>query len=431
MLTLALTFALQATTPTPPAAGEVGGPGLAIHAAKILTCAWETNDVFDNGVLLVKDGKIQAVGRARDVQVPEGYEVLDVGERWLAPGMIDLHCHAAGASLFPPQGVNDLNDLVYLANPGLRASAAVEPRVFDMEMGLAGGVTAALYIPGSGSNIGGAGVLIKAGFDEYQDLLIRDPGSMKLAQFGNPESWAMGVGMTMEQWNTRHTMKRGIAYAKRWDAFEKGEGPEPRREIQFDLYRDLFKREVAISTHTQVYQVVLMTITMVAQELELPVFLDHSSVGGWRTGALAKAEGVPAIVGPRSIDHVFNRRTMDWHRNGHEGVRGLAAGYQAAGMDMVGFNTDSPFIKEEELLVNASMGVRYGLDDSGLAALRGLTIVPARAAFIDDEVGSLEVGKDADILVSRGYAADHRTAIDTVFVDGVRVYDAERDGRRW
>lgn len=170
MLTLALTALLQAT-PAPPAAGEPGGPGLAIHSAKILTCSWEKNEVFDHGTLLVKDGKIEAIGRARDIQVPDGYEVLDVGDRWLAPGMIDLHCHAAGASLFPPQGVNDLNDLIYLANPGLRASAAVEPGVFDMEMGLAGGVTAALYIPGSGSNIGGAGVLIKAGFDEYEDIL--------------------------------------------------------------------------------------------------------------------------------------------------------------------------------------------------------------------------------------------------------------------
>jgi len=409
--------------------GDVGGKGLAILSDKILTAARKGEQVVNHGVILVKDGRIQAVGPQRSTSIPEGYEVLDVGERWLAPGFVELHCHAAGASLFA--GVNDLNDMVYLTNPGLRSSPAAEPGVQTMKMAIAGGVTTVLYIPGSGTNIGGQGLLLKTAFDTYEENLVRNPGSLKLAQWGNPESWGIGVGMTFEHWNTRDTFTRGIAYAKRWEAFEKGQGPEPEFNLQWEVFRHLRKNQIAISTHTQMYQVVLMTLTMVARDFGLPVFLDHSTIGGWLTGGLAAELGVPAIVGPRSIDPNWSRGMINWTRNKHEGTRGIAAGYQERGLELVGFNTDSPVIAQEDLLINSAMGVRYGLDDRNMAALRGLTIVPAIASKQADRLGSLEVGKDADILVADGYPPDPRTTFSIVFVNGRRAYDMERDGRRW
>jgi imidazolonepropionase-like amidohydrolase len=412
-----------------PEAGDVGGSGLALRAAKILVCSWDGPQVVDRGVLLVKDGKITALGRQEELAIPEGYELEDMGERWLTPGFVDLHCHIAGASLF--SGVNDLNDAVYLANPGLRASSAVEPWVYDMRQAIGGGVTTVLYIPGSATNIGGQGVLVKTAFSKYEENLVRDPGSMKLAQWGNPESWGPGVGMAFENWNTRNTIRRGVAYARRWRAHEQEGAEEPERNIELDVFRDLVAREIAISVHTQVYQVVLMTITMIAGEFDLPVFTDHSEIGGWLAAPVAEKHKVPAIIGPRTHDHVYNRGFISWARNKHEGVRGLAAGWQELGHTQIGFNTDAPVVPEEELLVQAAMGVHYGMDDGALAALRGLTIVPARTAKIEERLGSLEVGKDADILVCTGYPVDPRTAIDVVFVNGRRAYDAERDGRRW
>jgi imidazolonepropionase-like amidohydrolase len=425
LLTLLLALAGDAT----PEAGAKGGPGLALLAAKVLAVPYDGPQVIDRAVVLIKDGKIQALGERDTLPIPAGFETLDLGDAWLTPGFIDLHCHAAGAGLF--SGVNDLNDMVYLVNPGLRASSAVEPWVWDMKVAIAGGVTTVLYIPGSGTNIGGQGVLVKTAFNFYEENLVRDPGSMKLAQWGNPEGWGPGVGMAFENWNTRTTLKRGVAYAKRWEAHDHGQGPEPRRNIEFDVFRDLIANQIAISVHTQVYQVVLMTITMVAGEMHLPVFTDHSEIGGWLAAPEAVKYGVPAIVGPRNIDHVYSRGFIAWARNKHEGVRGLAAGWQELGQKEIGFNTDSPFVPEEELFVQATMGVHYGLDDSGLASLRGLTIVPARTAKIDKQVGSLEPGKDADILVCDGYPVDPRTAVRLVFVDGRKAYDAERDGRRW
>jgi len=409
-------------------AGHGDDAGVALKARKVLTCSWDGPQVVDDAVVLLRDGKIEKVGRAAEVGIPSSYAVIDYGDRWLAPGMVELHCHEAGASLY--SFVNDLNDTVYLANPGMRASAAVEPGNHSMNMAVAGGVTTVLYIPGSGSNIGGQGVLLKTAFDTYAKKLVRDPGSLKVAQWGNPESWGPGVGMAFENWNTRNTFKRGIEYAKAWKRHADGAGPEPPRDVQFDVWRDLYAEQIAVSTHTQMYQVVLMTITMIRGELKMPVFLDHSTIGGWLTGALAKEMGVPAIVGPRSADTV-SRGMINWQRNRHEGFRGVAAGYQERGHDMIGFNTDSPVIPQEELSLNAAMGARYGMTDEHMQIVRGLTIVPARTAKIDHRVGSLEAGKDADILVVTGHPADPRTSVEAVWVNGESVYDAERDGRRW
>ena len=409
--------------------GTPGGPGLALLAAKALTCAFEGEQVVDNAVLLVRDGKIEALGSRGTVAIPADYVVVDVGSRWLAPGLVELHCHQGGVEFYSGGSV-DLNDMVYLTNPGLRASVTARTGEEHQRRALAGGVTSVLFIPGSGTNIGGQGVTFKFGPGPWEDALIRDPGSMKLAQWGNPESWTVGVGMCFEQWNTRDTIAKGIAYARRWEAAENRQAPEPEFDIRFELFRDLLKDEMAISTHTQVYQVVLMTLTMIARDFKLPVFLDHSTIGGWLTGEMCVQYGVPAIVGPRQIEPA-SRRMIDWARHGFEGVRGIAAEYQARGVRDIGFNTDSPVIAQEELHIQATVATRYGFRDERLEALRGLTIVPARAARIDSRVGSLEPGKDADILVCTGYPVDPRVASDMVFVNGARVYDADRDGRIW
>ncbi|MEQ1893529.1 MAG: amidohydrolase family protein [Planctomycetota bacterium] len=405
-----------------PEPGAVGGAGLALLAAKILCVPYQGPQVIDHGVVLVKDGKILAVGPRAEVTIPATFELLDLGERWLTPGFIDLHNHAA-----TPGRYDDLNDMVYLVNPDLRASPSFEPFVEDMQKALAGGVTTVLLIPGSGTNIGGQGLLVKTAFEHYEENLVRDPGSMKLAQWGNPEGWGPGVAMAFENWNTRNTIRRGVAYAERW----KGKEPGSETDLTFEVFRDLVAREIAISVHTQVYQVVLMTITMIGGEFDLPVFTDHSEIGGWLAAPEAVKEGVPAIIGPRTHDHVYNRGFINWARNKHEGVRGLAAGWQSIGQKDIGFNTDSPFVPEEELLVQATMGVRYGMDDAELAALRGLTIVPARAAAIDERVGSIEPGKDADLLVCDGYPVDPRVTVERTFVNGRLVYDLHRDERRW
>jgi imidazolonepropionase-like amidohydrolase len=436
ILKAALGLALSSTAiAAPQDPGGIGSSaGLALRAAKALVVGEDGNAVVNNAIVLVKDGDIEAIGSSSEIEIPAGYEVVDFGRRWLMPGMIDLHNHtASGNALF----VNDLNDTVLLANPGLRASAGVTPQNLLLRRAIAGGVTTVLYIPGSGSNMGGQGVLLKVGQDTYERMEVRNPGSLKLAQAGNPERFAMGVGRSFMNWNTRNTFKRGIAYAKRREASEES-GDKPEKNIQFDIFDALYRKEAQVSTHTQMYQVVLMTITMVRMELGLDVYIDHGSFDGFKTAPLAAEAGVPAILGPRAIHRTLISRTGSFGLDTDGKILGMAASYQEGGQTMIGFNTDciddgsinlTP--PQEELSLQAGMAVRYGMDNSQLQAVRGLTIVPAISAGMSDRVGSLAVGKDADILVVSGDPVDPRTSVDVVFVDGKRVYDGEHGERLW
>lgn len=407
-------------------AGEPATPiepaGRAIKASKILLMPAEGPQVLNHGVVLISDGKIQAVGPARTTPIPAGYDVVDLGDKWLMPGLIDLHSHIAGAF--------DINDTVYLTNPGIRANTSVIPQDSKLRRAVAGGVTTILFIPGSGSNVGGQGVLLKTWLPTYDEMELRNPGSLKLAQAGNPERFIWGVARSFMNWHTHNTFKRGIAYAKTWEAFEAGTGPEPKKDIQFEIFRSLRKNEAQVSTHTQMFQVVATTIRMIKQELGIPVYIDHGTFDGWRAGGLAEAAGVPAILGPRNID-VPTAQFIRWTGSNPERVQGVAAGYQEMGHTMIGFNTDAPVIPQEELFLQSSMGVRYGFKSPNLEHIRGLTIVPALAAGIDSRVGSIEVGKDADLLVLTGDPADPRTGIDGVYIEGRLVYDTESQMRLW
>ncbi len=411
-----------AAAAVPAQPGERGGRGLAIRAAKVLTVPLEGVQFIDNAVVLVKEGKIEAVGPASSTGIPAGYEIVDIGDNWLMPGMIDLHSHIAGTF--------DINDPVYLTNPGLRAATAVRPGDSKMLKGLAGGVTTILFIPGSATNIGGQGILYKTGVADYEGGVLRDPGSMKLAQAGNPERFLGGVARTFMNWNTRNTLRRGVAYAKKWEAYNAGTGPKPERDIQFEIIRGLYEKEVQVSTHTQIYQVANMTLTMVAEELGLPVYIDHGTFDAWRTAPRAMKLGVSAIVGPRVID-VPSYGFIRWSGSNPEKIGGCAAGYQEAGMEMIGFNTDAPVIPQEELQLQAGMGARYGFKYDKLQTVRGLTIVPAVTAGVAHRIGSIEPGKDADLLIVTGDPADPRTSVEGVYTNGQKVYDPQVQRRRW
>ena len=419
-----------------PGAGERGGPGLAILARKALTVPFEGPQFVDNAVLLVKDGRIQAIGPREETAIPAGFEVVDLKDRWICPGFVDLHSHVAGTF--------DINDSVYLCNPGLRVSCSVIPANDRFKLALAAGVTSVLYIPGSGVNMSGQGVLLKTGLEHFEEALIRNPGSLKIAQAGNPEGWTVGVGRSFMNFDLREVLKRGKAYAERWKAYESEHGTAPgaktadakadpnapERNFDLDIFRALLDKKTQISTHTQIYQVVLMTLTMLRKEFGFDVYIDHGEMAGYKLAGLAAELGVPVISGPREIE-VPTRGFINFTGSNPEAILGIAAEYQKGGAKMIGFNTDAPVIPAEELPIQATVSVHYGFKDDELQSVRGLTIVPATSAGIQKQVGSLEAGKDADVLVVTGDPIDPRNTIERVLIDGRTVYDIAKERRRW
>jgi len=395
-------------------------PGsFALRAAKVLTAERDGPGFLNDGVVLVEDGRIAAVGRHGEVELPDGVGLLDCGDRWLMPGLVDLHSHVGGTF--------DINDMVYQANPGLRVSVAVIPGNGSLDRALAGGVTTVLFIPGSGTNVGGQGILLKTGLDTFEEMRIREPGSLKIAQGDNPTRWAYGMGRSLMCYHIRTLLRRGRAYSERWRAHEEDGAPRPNVDLQLEVFRPLFAHETQVSTHTQYYQLVLTSITLMAREFGLDVYIDHGTFDGYRTAPLTREYEVSAIIGPRQISIDRSRYPND--RDGS--IVGCAGEYQERGTPLVGFNTDAPVVPQEELFLQSAMGTRYGFDNSRLGAVRGCTIVPAITAGIADRVGSLEVGKDADIVVISGDPSDPRSAVERVYIEGQTVYDASAaNGRR-
>ena len=418
---LAVTLVADSSAGSPVRSETVGATepstSFALRAAKVLTATMDGPGYVDDGLVVVRNGRIEAVGAARDLAPPDGLDVIDLGDRWLMPGLVDLHSHVGGTF--------DINDMVYQVNPGLRVSSAVVPGNESLDRALAGGVTTVLFIPGSGTNIGGQGILLKTGLDTFEAMKIREPGSLKIAQGDNPTRWAYGMGRSLMAYHIRSTLRKGRAYFEAWRAHEEGGAEPPNVNLHLEVFRHLFGKTTQVSTHTQYYQLVLTSITLMAGEFGLDTYIDHGTFDGYRTAPLAEELGVAAIIGPRQVSYDRSRYPNDLDGS----VVGCAGEYQTRGSTMVGFNTDAPVVPQEELFLQSAMGVRYGFDNSALGAVRGVTIVPATVAGIGDRVGSIEPGKDADLVVISGDPSDPRSAVERVFIEGHCVYDVA-NGRR-
>ncbi|MBX3417043.1 MAG: amidohydrolase family protein [Pirellulaceae bacterium] len=386
---------------------------IAIKVGKILTCSDnpEMPEFIADGVILIRDGKIEAIGAQSDIAIPEGYQVVEHPEGFAMPGLVDCHSHVGGTS--------DLNEMVYPTNPELRNWDQIVPHNQRLKFAIAGGITTVCFIPGSGTNMGGFGTLMKTGPGTLNEVIIRAPGVLKIAQAGNPErqTGEIGSGRMGMNYVLRQQLLEGQMYVRQWDDFENGLAPKPEVNLRLEYFKPLFRREIPVAVHTQQYQVVMATIRMLHDEFNLKILIDHGTFDAYHLGEELAKRDIPVIVGPRGfwLDREVGQMT------------GIVAEYEKRGVKILGVNTDAPVIPQEDLSFQATMAVRLGWSDE--RAIRGLTIEPAKALMIEDRVGSLDPGKDADIVISTGSIIDPRNYVTQVFINGKSVYDIKVDKR--
>ncbi|WP_161602299.1 amidohydrolase family protein [Tautonia marina] len=395
----------------PAFAEESEGRPLALHAGKIITCAV---DPIVDGTVLVRDGTIEAVGPRSEIEVPEGYEVIDCGDKFVMPGLVEVHCHIGGSG--------DLNEMVYQTNPDLRTLDQIIPHNDSLKVGIAGGVTTVCYIPGSGTNMGGFGAILKTGPGSLDDVLVRFPGVLKIAQWGNPErrDGTLGSGRMGMNWIIRDQLEEGRRYVQAWDEYDAGRRAEPPEiNLRLENFKPLFRREIPVLVHTQGYQGIQATLEMLHDAMELKVVIGHGTFEGYLISEEIQKREIPVMAGPRG----FRFDPDDGQ------IHGIVAEYSERGIGFLGVNTDSPVIPQEDLAYQAAMAVRYGWNEED--AIRGITIEPARALMIDDRVGSIEPGKDADLVICTGSILDPRNYVTQVMIEGRVIYDITKDRRRY
>lgn len=382
---------------------------LAFRVGKVVTMDDEDR-VVNNAVVIVEGGRITAVGRAKDVEIPEGAHVVDEPRLWLVPGLVDAHNHTGGSS-------SDLHDYVFLTNPGYRTLESLVTESPDVERARAGGVTSVLVIPGSGNNMSGFGTLMRTGGGTVAEEVVKPLGSIKVAQAGNPERYFFGgrrTGRSMMNYNTRRTLERAKEYHDAWTAYETGNLAEkPDFDPIFQDFRGLFERRFVASVHTQGYQVMMTTVDMLARKLGIRTVLDHCTFDGYKVAPLIlEDESIYVINGPRQLQ--FDRTQRK--------IFGNAARWWQAGVRQLGINTDAPVIPQEELSFQATMACYFGWKP--YEALKGVTRVPADGLMLDGQ-GQIAPGYEASFGLWTGDPIDPRNSCRVTVVNGAVRYDAE------
>src|SRR4051794_36291693 len=288
---LALSAALAVAGPVSAQEARPPKGKAALHVGKIITCAGEP---INNGTILVADGKIQAIGPRDKVTIPAGYTVVDYGDRFAMPGMVDAHSHVGGTG--------DINEMVYQTNPELRVLDHVRPHNDQLKVAVAGGVTTIIFIPGSGTNMGGWGALMKTGPGKLEDVLVRFPGALKIAQAGNPERRGGEVGSGRMGMNhvIREQLREGMGYTRDWDEFEAGRRKEkPATNLRLEYFKPLFHRQIPVVVHTHGYQVIMSPLRILHDEMNLKVVIDHGCFDSNLLSAEILKRGIPVMAGPR------------------------------------------------------------------------------------------------------------------------------------
>jgi imidazolonepropionase-like amidohydrolase len=392
-----------------------------IRAGKILTMtSAEGSDtsgrIINHGIILVSSGKIEALGPASSITVPEGYTLIDASDRWVMPGIVESHSHIA---------VDDygFNDMVTPINPELSLAESVNPEDITIKNAVKSGITTVHTMPGSGTNLAGFSVIIKLDGPCPEKMILRELGAMKIAQAFNPERIGGDLGLTRMgmSWSLRQILKRAKKYTDGWEAYKKGRQEEPEYKPELEMMRKVFCGELPVISHTYDGWGVMQTMRIFNDENHLKTIPTHTAYGGHLIAKeAAKRKNVFINIGPRLFDFWMREGI---HRQSARNNRfyGMGAEYYKAGVRNLSINTDAVDLgDQEELALQASMSARLGLDDE--IALRAITINAARALGIDDLVGSLEVGKDADIVIKQGSLLEVTKPVDLVLISGKIAY---------
>lgn len=363
------------------------------------------------GDVAIENGKIVAVGQSLSYS---DAEVRDVTGMTVMPGIVDPHCHIGmWEDAMGFEGA-DGNECTNPITPELRAIDAINPYDRCFEEAVAGGVTTCVTGPGSANVIGGQFVAIKTYGDSVEDMVLRFPVAVKAAFGENPKRVYNGKNQTPStRMATAALMRKALVEAQEYnEKLEKGKAdPEkmPERNLGKEILARVIRRELPMKIHAHRADDILTAIR-ICREFKLRYTLDHCTEGYLITDKLKEAlsedcEGI--IVGPLLTD----RSKIELKNLSFKAPKVLEqAGIEYAMM------TDHPVTPEQYLPICTAVAVREGASEEG--ALKAITINAAKITGIADRVGSIEVGKDADIAVFSGHPFDFRSRCVLTLVNG-------------
>jgi len=381
---------------------------------------------IDNGVLLIRAGKILAVGPRDKIEIPNGADVRDLTGKVIIPGLVDTHSHIGVYSRPSVPANSDGNEMTGPVQPGLRALDSINPQDPGIRMALAGGVTTVNIMPGSGNVIGGQTLYVKLRgtvVDAMRVLADIVLGGIKFANGENPKGaygnkgQAPGTRMKVMALQ-REILSKAKAHQRKWDEHKKNvaagkTSTAPDRDLALDPLVEVLDRKRTVHFHCHRADDILSAVRL-AQEFDFEIVLQHCTEGYRVADILAKL-GIPVSL------------TLIDSPGGKPEVMGLldenAAILHKAGV-LVAINTDDSVTESRFFLRTGAIAVRGGLPED--EALKALTINGAKMMHLDHRLGSLEKGKDADFVVLSGAPFSVYTQVLETYIDGEKLFDRTR-----
>ena len=393
----------------------------AIKGATILT----PEQTIANGIILIEDGKIAAVGS--EVEIPADANVFDASGKYVIPGMIDAHCHTGVFADGVGWDHSDGNEMTDPVMPHLRAIDAIHPEDKAFQDLQEAGITTINTGPGSGNLVGGQTAVVKTRGRTIDDMLVRFPAGMKMALGENPKrvygeqkrtpSTRMGNAGILREWLTKaqaymakkakHEQKladfnAGVEDAKEPDPFE--------IDLKLEALAMVLTKEIPAHIHAHRADDI-MTAIRIAKEFDLDLILIHATEGYKIADILAK-EGVPCVPGPILISRSkYELRELNPKNAAVLSKAGVKVAIQTDQMSAV-----------RHIRLDAAVAINEGMSDED--ALRAITLTPAEILKVDDRVGSIAVGKDADLVILSAHPSDiAHGRVERVLIEGEVVYE--------
>ncbi len=411
----ALSLLIATTVMAQQSAGPAAHNEVVIKNAVVMTV---THGKIPNGSVYIKDGKIMAVGAS--VNAPASATVIDAGGKYLTPGIIDSHSHIALD--------NDVNEATSPITPQMMMIDAFDYQDKAIYRGLAGGVTTSLLLHGSANMIGGQAIVIKHKYGAERDAMLF-PGAPRSIKFASGENPKRVYGSRDQLPSTRmgnFEVQRAAFveaqdYMRQWDDYnakvQKGDkdAKPPKRDLKLDALSDVLRGKLLVQIHCYRADELLTEMEM-AKEFGYKVRAFHHALEAYKVADKIAANGV-AIA---TFSDWWGFKQEAWDAIPWNAVISMRKGVRVA------IKSDSDDFARR-LNQEAAKTMRYGgaTEDE---ALKMITINPAWIIGVDDRVGSIDVGKDADLVIWDGYPLSVYGVPNKVFIDGDVYFDRSLPG---
>jgi len=376
------------------------------QGAKIIPVQGEP---IQTGTLIIQNGKIINVGAAGKIDIPSGAEVHDASGKVIMPGLVDTHSHI---------GEGDGGDRSSALHPEVRILDAIDPRSDTFKKALAGGITSVNVMPGSGHLMSGQTVYLKLRDANTIEgmLFVDDPGKevaggLKMANGTNPIGNSPFPGTRAKSASmVRELFIKAQEYKRKIDEAEGDESKMPERDLGMETLVEVLEGKRIVHNHTHRHDDILTAIRL-SEEFGYRLVLQHVSEAWKVADEIAEAQVPASIIVLDSPGGKLEAVDIKY-KNGAE--------LEKAGVS-VGYHTDDGITDSRLFIRSAALGVRAGM--SREAALRAVTIENAKMMDIQDRVGTLEKGKDADFIILSGDPLSVYTHIEQTWVEGEKRFD--------